>query len=88
MPRNRSTDINGRPFAQTTVESVWTKGRAIYGYGSNAWRRDICRKPMKFSDYGLPSSAHGWEIDHVKPLALVARTIFRTFNRSNGMTTA
>lgn len=69
MARNRNTDLNGKPFAQTTVGAVWNKGRTIDGYDSNTWRYDMCGKPMKRSEYGNTSSDHGWEVDHEKPVA-------------------
>jgi len=69
MARNRNTDVSGKPFGSTTVGSVWTKGRTIDGYDSNVWRYDMCGKPMKFSDYGNTNSQHGWEVDHIKPVA-------------------
>ena len=69
MARNRNTDTAGKPFGKTTVGGVWNKGRKIDGYDVNVWRYDICGKPMKFSDYGNTNSKHGWEVDHIKPVA-------------------
>lgn len=67
MARNRNTDVNGKPFGQTTVGAVWKKGREIEGYDSNVWRYDRCGKPIKHSEYGNTGSEHGWEVDHKKP---------------------
>ena len=69
MARNRNTDTGGRPFGNTTVNAVWSKGRPVDGYDRNVWRYDMCGKPMKYSDYGNTSSAHGWEVDHIYPAA-------------------
>lgn len=69
MARNRSTDISGKPFGSTTVGAVWKKGRSIDGYDPNTWRHDICGKTMKFEDYGNANSKHGWEVDHIRPVA-------------------
>ncbi|MBI3129667.1 MAG: HNH endonuclease [Candidatus Tectomicrobia bacterium] len=69
MARNRNSDVNGKPFGQTTVGAVWKKGRTIEGYDPNIWRYDMCGKPMKNSDYGKTNSEHGWEVDHIKPVA-------------------
>lgn len=69
MARNRNTDVNGKPFAQTTVGAVWKKGRVIEGYDPATWRHDICGKVMKLSEYGNTNSQHGWEVDHIKPVA-------------------
>ena len=69
MARTRNTDIAGTSFGNATVGSVWNKGRKIDGFDSNIWRYDICGKPMKFTDYGNTNSKHGWEVDHINPVA-------------------
>jgi hypothetical protein len=69
MARSRSTDINGRSFANTTIGAVWRKGREIKDFDPNVWRYDQCGQPMKFSEYGNTESNHGWEIDHIKPIS-------------------
>lgn len=69
MARNRNTDINGKAFGDTTVGEVWERGRPIDRFDQNVWRYDRCGKPMKFSDYGKTDSEHGWEVDHIKPVA-------------------
>ncbi len=69
MARSRNTDIAGKPFGSTTVGAVWRMGRPIDGYDPNTWRYDICGKPMKLADYGNANSKHGWEVDHIKPVA-------------------
>lgn len=68
MARAPSTDINGRPFAQTTIGAVWRKGRVIATHDSNVWRHDMCGQVMKFDEYGKVNSKFGWEVDHVKPV--------------------
>ena len=70
MARSRGTDISGKAFGNTTVGTVWQKGRVIEGFDPKVWRYDICGKPMKFEDYGNTSSKHGWEVDHIRPVAL------------------
>ena len=69
MARNRNTDVFGRPFSGTTVGAVWGKGRTIPGYDPNVWRYDVCGNAMKFADYGNTASEHGWEVDHIHPVA-------------------
>jgi 5-methylcytosine-specific restriction endonuclease McrA len=69
MARNRNTDVIGKPFEHTTISAVWKKGRLIQGYDPNVWRYDMCGKPMKLSEYGNTNSDHGWEVDHIKPVA-------------------
>lgn len=69
MARNRNTDVSGKPFANTTILAVWRKGRVIDGYDTATWRRDMCGQPMKYQEYGNTNSEHGWEVDHIKPVA-------------------
>ena len=69
MASSCNTDVNGKPFASTTVLAVWKKGRAIIGYDSDTWRHAMCGRPMKYADYGDSNSTHGWEVDHIKPVA-------------------
>lgn len=69
MARNRNTDINGKPFGNTTVGTVWQKGKVIDNYDSKVWRYDICGNPIKFDEYGNVNSKNGWEVDHIKPVA-------------------
>lgn len=69
MARNRNTDVAGKPFGSTTVGAVWQRGREISGYDARIWRHDKCGKVMKFEDYGNTNSKHGWEVDHIKPVA-------------------
>lgn len=69
MARNRNTDIRGLPFNKAIVDQVWSKGRVIPNYNPSVWRYDICGLPMESSDHGDTNSQHGWEIDHIKPVA-------------------
>jgi len=69
MARNRNTDVNGNTFSSPTINAVWRIGREIPGYDAAIWRYDLCGKPMKFSEHGNTNSTHGWEIDHIKPVA-------------------
>ncbi len=69
MYRNNSTKSNGQSFDQAQVKAVWSKGSVINGYDPAIWRYDICGAVMKYSDYGNTNSKHGWEIDHIKPVA-------------------
>jgi hypothetical protein len=69
MARDRNSDIVGRPFGAAVIEAVWRKGREIVGYDPWVWRYDICGQPIRFSDYGNTGSPHGWEVDHIKPVA-------------------
>ena len=69
MARNRNTDAAGRQFNEATLQTVWNKGRIIPGHDSNEWRHDGCGAAIQRSKHGDTSSKHGWEIDHIKPVA-------------------
>jgi 5-methylcytosine-specific restriction endonuclease McrA len=61
------------PFKDTdeaTKAIVWLRGRKIPNHDPNVWRRDICGTVMKYSDHGNTDLKNGWEIDHIKPLAI------------------
>lgn len=65
MARNFNTDINGKPFSNDLKNKVWAKARR----SSQNLCFDICGKPMLYEKHGDRSSATGWEIDHIKPVA-------------------
>ena len=48
---------------------VWRKAKAIAGYDSNVYRKDLADAWIKYEDYGKISSEtnFGWEIDHKLP---------------------
>jgi hypothetical protein len=69
MARNRNTTTTGGGFDSATIAKIWAKGRVIQSYDPNVWRHDMYGKVMKYADYGKTSSEHGWEIDHIKPVA-------------------
>jgi 5-methylcytosine-specific restriction endonuclease McrA len=58
---------------QRTILAVWQKGRIIVQngkqYDPSVWRWDICGNVMQYSEHGNANSEHGWEIDHIKPIA-------------------
>ena len=60
---------DGNTFDNQTMLAVWNKGRIVNGYSPTEWRYDTCGKPIKYSDYGNTNSDHGWEIDHIFPVA-------------------
>jgi 5-methylcytosine-specific restriction endonuclease McrA len=55
---------------EATKAIVWQRGRPIPKYDSDIWRYDICGALMKYADHANTNSQYGWEIDHIKPLAL------------------
>ena len=58
-------------------ERVWLKGHSITDtnelghlkWPPGVWRRDDYGTPMFHDDYGNRDSKHGWEVDHIKPVA-------------------
>jgi len=69
MTRKSNTDVNGKPFAKTTVGAVWKKGKKYTGKNIDSWRKDVLGNEIKHSDYGNTNSTYGWEVDHIKPVA-------------------
>jgi len=53
-----------------TKLAVWRKSQPIRGQDPHLWRSDICGAIMRFTDHGDTNSKFGWEIDHIKPVAL------------------
>jgi len=68
MSRFPGTTRSGGDFDAATVEAVWKKGRPEAGLTS--FRKDSCGASMMRNAYGDRSSKFGWEIDHIKPVAL------------------
>lgn len=68
MTRYVGTTRYGGTFDAQTIEAVWRKGQVVSGYDPNIYRKDSCGAWMKRSEYGQ-TSGHGWEIDHIKPVA-------------------
>lgn len=69
MSTFRNWPTLGQRFDDLTIEMVWLKGRVIDGYKPAVWRYDAYGSPMKRTEYGNTNSKHGWEIDHILPLA-------------------
>lgn len=68
--RRSSTTRTGYGFSAAVIQAVWNKGRPIPGYDANSVRADVCGAVMFGSQYGDTSSVHGWEIDHIQPVAM------------------
>jgi hypothetical protein len=66
--RNPGSTSSGRSFDAATVAAVWAKARAVPGYNANEIRKDSCNAWIRRSDYGQ-TTAYGWEIDHIRPVA-------------------
>lgn len=59
-----------RVFSQTEIDMVWRKAKTIQSVDPNSMRQDYAGAWIRYSDYGNRNSQYGWEIDHIKPLAL------------------
>ena len=67
MARNYSIRCDGSGFDNATIEAVWKKGEIEPAY--SGFRKDKCGASMQRDKYGK-TEQWGWEIDHVKPVAL------------------
>lgn len=52
-----------------TIRSVWQKGQIVSTHNASAHRKDICGHWMQFDQHGKEGD-YGWEVDHIKPIAL------------------
>ena len=68
MSRQYSSRADGSPFSGQTIEAVWQKGQAASG--DSSLKKDTCGAKMQRQMYGKTSSTFGWEVDHIKPVAL------------------
>jgi 5-methylcytosine-specific restriction endonuclease McrA len=60
---------SGGQWTEQQKLAVWRKGTTIDKYENSIWRRDICGRPMKYSEFGNRNSEYGWEIDHIIPVS-------------------
>lgn len=67
MARNYNTRSDGSGFDSATIEAVWKKGEIEPTY--SGFRKDKCGASMQHDKYGK-TEQWGWEIDHIKPVAL------------------
>lgn len=61
--------LKRKQFSEQQRISTWTKCRAIQGYDPAVWRLDSCGAVIAWNGYGDTNSQHGWEIDHIHPVA-------------------
>lgn len=67
MPNKNS---RGGAWTPQEVAEVWQKGTVVAGYDANRFRKDACGAWMEYGRHGeAVEGGHGWEIDHIKPLA-------------------
>lgn len=53
---------------------IWEKGHPVPGYDPREWRRDDFGALIRYSDHGDRNSPFGWEMDHIRPQALLGRS--------------
>jgi hypothetical protein len=68
MDRKAGTTRWGGRFDDATIEAVWQKAMPEPDY--SGFRKDRCGASMLGSKYGDRASAYGWEVDHIRPVAL------------------
>lgn len=56
-------------WTENIIDAVWKRANVVDGYDSDKWRKDYAGAWICRTQYGMTSS-YGWEIDHLKPLAL------------------
>lgn len=67
--RLANTSTSGMSFWDPTVQAVWERGNVVSGYDPRIWRQDQCGAWIRRDHYGNADSQHGWEIDHIRPVA-------------------
>ncbi|MER8689689.1 HNH endonuclease signature motif containing protein [Mesorhizobium sp. M0220] len=55
---------------ELTKGLIWQKAAPLSRFSSEEWRSDAFGTLIRFADYGDRKSPHGWEIDHIKAVAL------------------
>jgi hypothetical protein len=71
MSRKENTNVYGGSFTRAEIDAVWAKAMnapALGGVSKDA-KWDAYMGVIKYSEYGNRNSEHGWEIDHIKPVA-------------------
>src|SRR3954453_10436677 len=69
MARGSNTKKDGSPFCQEIILKVWHKAFPILFTDANKLRRDRFGRIIQFNHFGNRNSIHGWEIDHILPIA-------------------
>lgn len=67
--RERNTDRQGHPFPANIKQLVWEKATLIPGVDGAVVRQDKCGARIFRDKHGKRVDG-GWEIDHIKPVAL------------------
>jgi hypothetical protein len=68
--RGFGSQVDGTAFPPERVEAVWRTAREIPGFDPDLWRLDANGDAICRPDYRCAEFRFGWEIDHVRPVAL------------------
>jgi len=68
MTRKHNTNRHGNSWSKSEILEVWNKATIIPGEDSTKIRKDCCGASIYFDKHG-DTVLHGWEIDHIKPVA-------------------
>lgn len=69
MPRTYGSKADGGSFSDEEVQSVWEKGKSIFGRDKDKYRKDRCGALIERHKHGDTKHPNGWEVDHDKPVA-------------------
>jgi 5-methylcytosine-specific restriction endonuclease McrA len=64
--RRPGSTTTGGIFSQEIINAVWEKAENDPGY--TTFKKDCCGTVIQKNQYGT-TAEHGWEIDHIKPVA-------------------
>lgn len=58
-------------WLQATIQKVWQKAAYVNAENeARGFRKDACGAWIQFVQHGDRNAQYGWEIDHIKPVAL------------------
>lgn len=66
-----TTILANMSFCDEMKRRVWEHGVEVKGYDRDRIRKDACGAWIVRDRYGDADSIYGWEIDHVKPKAML-----------------
>lgn len=70
MSRRNGTSRSEAAFSEAMKLAVWQKAIVVAGVDPRLRRKDVCGNLIDWLMYGDVTTGTGWEIDHIKPVAL------------------
>ena len=61
---------DAKRWLPSTIQKVWEMAKIVAGNDSSMFRVDACGTWIQFGKHGDRDSEYGWEVDHIKPVAL------------------